>query len=444
MDTNRIITTPNEVSPCHYTVNISVPEEEVRSTISNLERKFLHQARIPGFRVGKTPPSLIKKRFFNKIRDEAKNELIKVGLETAIRRCDPEPVTFPTFVDEDRVELKDNSQFDFTVEFDVAPKIDLPEYKGIKLACAEVSVKEEDINKVVGDLLNQRASYEKVDRSSDENDMLMVSYETEGVNIEEAPESAHPLLHNDETWLLLSEPEIIPGIIDGLKGVVAGDTASLKVTFPDDSEESFLASKSVEYTFTIHEVHGRKIPEVDDEFAKLYGVENVDELRSSIEKKLKVELEFEKNANLRRQIFDFLQESTDFSLPPKILEAEEQYAYRTTIQEWAKMGKSLQVEEDKDEFDRLVKDKARKRLKLRYIVSAIAKNENIEVVNEEVDNHFETIYSRLRGEFRHDHNQAKKDFLKSNIKWNLLMDKVGDRLLEFADIRPSEKNIQEK
>ena len=435
MDTERIITTQNEVSPCHYTIAITVPKDEVKSTITDFERRFSHEVKIPGFRVGRTPASLIKKRFFRKIREEVKNELIKVGLETAIRRCDPEPVTFPTFVAGKPVEVKDNDEFNFTVEFDAAPKIDLPEYKGIKLTHAKIVVKEKDINKVIEDLLKERASYQKVDRAAVEDDMLKVSYQTDGIEGKDAPESAQQLLSSEETWILISEPEIIPGIINGLKGAKVGENVSFTVTFPESYREEFLVGKSIDYHFTIHEVHARINPQLDDQFVQLYGAKSVDEFKSSIENKLKVELELEKKKHLQQQIYDFLLENANFFLPPQILEAEKQYTSYSTAEEWIKMGKSVeQIEQEKDKFDAMVEESATKRLKLRYVIGAIAKNEDIEVSDAEVEEHFGLLYNQMLRAQKHHSKKPNKEFLKSNIRWNLLMDRVGGRLLTFANI----------
>ena len=435
MDTNKIVTYQQEMSPCHYKMAISVPPDEVKSTLADVERKFTHHVRVPGFRVGKTPKNLVKKRFIHKIREEAKNELLKIALETAITRCDPEPVTLPTFLEGKSPELNENDGFNFTVEFDVAPTFDLPEYKGIKLKCSEPTVQEQDVERVVEDIRGQRPSYEKADRPSQENDMVKVSYVADGIDISEVPDDAHPLVHNEETWLLLSQPEIIPGTITGLQGKAAGDQLPLQVSFPAEYREKFLAGKTLNYTFTIHEVHARILPELNDEFAGLFGMKSMTELRASISDKLKSELETEKKLTLRQQIHDFLQEGTNFSLPPRVLEAEKQYVFYSTAEAWAKQGKSIdQIKEEKGVFDREMEEKASKRLKLRYIMGEIAKREKINVTDEEIEHFLEIMDNQMDRNPRHYSKKPDRDVLKSNIKWNLLMDRVTDKLIEYGEV----------
>ena len=418
---------------------ISVPVEQVKSTLTNVEKKFLHNVRVPGFRLGKTPSNLVKKRFLNKIQEEVKNELIKAGLETAIHRSDPQPVTLPTFLKGEAVELKENDEFKFTVEFDVAPKFDLPEYKGIKLSYSPQDVKEENIDKVVEDLRKERLSYDKVDRASEENDMLMVSYKADGVNLDEVPDNVRKLVNNDETWFLLCEPEVIPGITEGLKGLSAGDKTPILVNYPPDYRENFLAGKTLNYEFTIHEVHMPILPELDSEFSKQYGMSTMEELKSSIRDKLNAELESHKKMALRKQLFDFLQKHADFSLPPVVLEAEKQQVKYMVAEDWIKKGRSSeQIKEDKDEFLRQVEETATERLKLQYIITEIAKNERIEVGDGEVEKYLAVMESQLARNPKPNSKKPDRETLKSNVKWNLLMERVAEKLIEHADITVKE------
>ncbi len=435
MNTSNITCTPTASEPCHYTIEINIPTEEVNSVFHDVVETFMNHAKLPGFRQGKIPHNLIKRRFAEKITDEVKQELIRTSLQTAIEQSDKKPISAPAFKNDRIDDVKENHPFSYSVEFDVAPKVTLPNYKEIKIDFPEVEPSDKEVDNAIELIRNERATYEKVDSPATENDMLKVSYSAELVE-EEIPESAAKLLTSDETWLILKEPEILPGIIEGLKGASGGSDINLTIAFPEDFHENFLSGKSISYTINVHEVHSSTTPELNDDFAKTFGTESLDVLKSLLKQKLFSEKMAQSKALVQNQVNDYLlNETPSLPLPQKILEQEKYYTLVSRIMEKQEQNKYTtgeEIGENKDELQKDVNKEAENRLKLNYIVQEIAKQEEIEINQEEINSYFNRVKDQHEREARKQNRKFDAEELKSKIGANILNSKVFEKLIEYG------------
>ncbi len=438
MDTEKITTNPKEIAPCQYAMDITIPATEVNHLISGMESNFARHAKIPGFRPGRTPSNLVTGRFAKKINEEVRGELVNTGLRTALERCEANPVTMPTIAKDAIGTIEKNKDFTFTIEFDIAPTVELPKYDGIKLTDLEVKVEEKDTDGFIDKLLGERSTFSQIDRAAEENDMLKLSYKTTEQDDDNIPVSARQLLESSETWLLLGDPELIPGTKTGLLGVVSGDERSLDVTFPDDFYEPALTGKTLQYHFKIHEIHARVKPELTDEFAKSVGSENVEHLKTVIKDKLLYDKEVERRKYLERQVSDYLVDKTKFPLPPKVLELEKQHALSASLEQWKRTGLSFESvfkdEEERGRFLKTIEDTATRRLKLQYIMTEIGRKESIKIPDAEINAQVERFHQERAASGNGKNNPIDEDALRSTITLNLLMANVITKLIEIADV----------
>jgi len=306
----------------------------------------------------------------------------------------------------------------------------------MKLSTIETDVSDENVDKRLSEMRMQFANYGKVDRPAAEKDMVKVSYSVENFNDGDIPESAANLIATEETWLMLQDPETIPGIKDGLQGISAGETCRLNVLFPDDFHESFLANRSLTYVFNIHEVNARIMPELNDDFAKSVGVDTVDELRSVIKKKVSIERINEKEAALRNQVCDYLMtETADFPLPQKLLGYEKEEALLSTLTGMKYMNSASlkeMADKGKDELQEVIEKEAAKRLKLSYIIAEIAKVEGIIVDDKEVESVFHSVKDDYQQQAKKGNRNFNEDRLRSSIGSNLLTSKVLTTLIGYG------------
>ncbi len=376
-----------DLETCHIRLDIEVTSEDVKRNLNEMVNTFRKSARVPGFRTGKAPRNLLLRRFKKDIFDETKRKLIQESMREA---CDQEglvPETSPRVENEDAVTLVEDAAFAYAVTFDVAPSFELPEYKGVKLSRKSTDVDDQSVQEVIDSWLQQRASYEKVDRPAVAGDLLKLTYHGRLLDAgADLPESAKFILDAEETWLGLREPEIIPGAIKALIGVEAGDEKQLNVEFPEDFLEHSLIGRKAEYSFSIIEVHVAQVPQLDDELARQIGAENADQVRNQVKENLEADKTRELDKSMREQAVNALMEKVECDLPPTILSAE---AYQIFVQMFQEAMRNGQPQEDMKARQKELLEEARKiahlKIKRQYIFGKIAEKENIGVTKEETN-----------------------------------------------------------
>ncbi len=434
--------TATAAEECHYTLDVTIPSEQVKTAFKKVRSQIRNSARIPGFRPGKAPDKLINKRYGDKIVDEVRQALLRDNLQSAIEQQELSPVTYPTIVPDKQGEVAEDKDFAFTVEFDVKPEISLPDYKGLELTQYKIEVSENQVQNTIDDLLEQRSTYEKVDREAEAGDLVKVGYHSSfSDGDEEVPDPAKRMVEVEETWLLLGEPEMIPGVAEGLVGVSADDERTLDVEFPDDFYEPFLAGKTGQYTFKIAEVHSRVRPELTDDFAKQLGAESVDDLKAKVRERLESQLEQGQSNHLHSQVIEKLLDGAEFPLPPKVFESEVEMVLREMDrekQQQQQQGGGDGEDDDEDARKAEAASRAGQRLRLRYLVEAIAEAEEVEVPFEEVQAQMDAIrsYQGLsEQQFRERYNEMA---MAEGMYMNSMQDKVLDKLIEMAKITETE------
>ncbi len=432
MDKSKYETAVKAAGACHYTVDVTVPAEEVSSAFAKVRKEFVKRAKIPGFRPGKAPGSVIDQRFGDQINGEVRKTLLREGIRNAIEANDLKPVTLPRLMPEKDGVVERNQDFVFAVELDVEPEFKPPKYKGLKLTRYKLEVSDDDIEQQIAEMQRRHASYKIADRAAEAGDMLKVSYNSELDSTEEAPEAVRRLLAIEETWLLLNEPEMIPGVTAGLAGVKAGEEKILDVNFADDYYEPFLAAKTARYTFNVLEVHGQALPELTDDFAKTVGAEDLEDLRKQIRENFRGQLERAQNEHLQGQVIQKLLENAEFPLPPRELELETDHVLKELVRQEHQKQPHTDGEEctHAAEFKEQAGVEAANHLRLRYVVMAVAQAEEIKIETEEL----KTQVNNFRQYAGLSEQQFRERYSESAIGWNVLQSKVLNKLLEWAEI----------
>ena len=437
------IGTPEETEPCHQKLTITIPAALVDSTIAKIEKVTLSKAKLPGFRPGKTPMSMIRRRFAGAITDEVRNELMNAAFRKALDSEAMKPLTMPTIFgtenEEEPAEITPVAGEDLTItlEYDVAPTFELPTYKGLALTKPASTVGDEQVDEFLNNFRRQRATVTVVERPAAAEDILRVSYtsELELPEGEEVPEVAKRLVEATEQWVMLQEPEIIPGVIAGLTGASKGENVTMDVTFPEDYHEPFLAGKSATYTFTIIEINAHVLPEVDDEFAKGLGLETAEELRGMVRERLTGEAERSRTVAMHAQLQEKLLEGADFPLPPRVFAREKHNVYHELHQRHHQQHTDdTDHEHNHPELTTDAEEQATTRLRFQYIIERIAETEEIDVSDEDVAQSMDYL-RESRGMTQAKFEQSVNvDALASNVRWDMLRNLTLDRLVDLAEV----------
>jgi len=375
-----------EPAPCRVKLDVEVSAETVDSVIGRVEKEYRRYARIPGFRPGKAPRTLLKRHYGTRILDDAKDRILREGTQGALSDQDISPLTVPQVENEQELTLEESAEFVFAVEFDTTPTFEVPDYKTLTLPSEDVGVEDEKVEDFISQLLSSRASYDKVDRAAEEGDLLKATYQARIDEEMEIPPTAKFLAEGKDTWVALRDPEILPGVTKVLAGAEPGSQHDIEIEFPEDFYETAFAGKKLPYHFEILEVHASSTPELTDDVAQQLGAESADDVRERVRANLESEGLREKAEAVRTSVVDQLLGKIEFSVPPSMHARESYDVLVNMYQEAARGGTDeAQLREQLDSMRQQADEQATANLKRRFVLEKIADEEDIRVDPQELD-----------------------------------------------------------
>lgn len=428
--------TVEDINPTRKTVRISIPGSAISEEEATLIREFASQARIPGFRPGKAPAQLVKKRFAKEVREELKRKMTELAFDKVQEDSGLNIYTVIALEGDDYVPGQDA---ELAVTIDILPTFELPEYKGIRIEVEPVTVSDEEIDQAIERLREQRADYDVVEGAAQKGDFVRCGYAGRiGEETVEALAPDHPLYGSQKSTWEEAGSEESPGVravVDGLVGMSAGDNKTVDMEFPEDFPVEPLRGKKAVYEIAVEEVRQRVLPEVNDTFIQGLGVENLEDLR----KQIRDDIENRKKEMVRQrkidQVHEALLERTDFPLPASAVEQSTQDLLHDFVQRSIRQGmKREELEERRDELFEGASKAAAQRVKLRFIMERIAEAEEIEISNEELSSAVmqEAMMTRTQPDKLVKELQKDRARLQA-IRNNALLGKTMDRLIELGE-----------
>ena len=417
------------------TLRIELPPEEVSKEWDAIASSFARLAKIPGYRPGKAPRSVIEKRFRKEIHDELTKKLVSKSYYDAIEQKQLRVVSLTNLED---VQFGEDKSMRFRATVVTAPEFELPEYKNIPVQLPSIEIAEEDVDLALERLREQSADFIDVpERGLQMVDFAVIDFEgaIEGRPIREIVPNASKNVHGGKKfWLHLAPENFLPRFCEQIIGMKRGETRSVQVEFPAEFPVTELAGKIADYAVTLNEIKQKVLPSIDDAFAaRLVPGKTVADLRQMIEHDLEHEKEHEMERAKESQIFKFLQEHTAFDLPPPLLKNETRRALNELVHRNRERGVPDDMLKGKEkELVEGAGSLAAHRLKTNFILSRIAEREKIEVSREEIDARireeaarYDISVDKMRKELQeHDglNNLAEQlllgktlDFLKANV-----------------------------
>ena len=427
-----------ELEPCSWKVEYTVPGDVLDKECASVLNEFAKVAELPGFRKGKAPKQLIKKRYSEKIDDE----LIQRCLYTAFQKTAEDEkfeVVSYAMPKESKPEYKQGQDLAFEITFDVAPEFELPEYKKIAVEISKPEIADKDIDAKLEEFRQMYADYVNVEGAAEAGDMLKVSYSSDFELPEDASATLKRQVEAEEGWIWLNEPEIIPGAIAAMTGAEKDKDYTFTAEYADDYREADLAGKKVEYKVKVLEVQRRKPLEDEAQLCEKMGVKDLAALRERVSRSLEMEGVQKRQSEARTQVVEkLIGQIADFPIPPSVLAQEVQREIRQIANREVKKEEDAEkFKEDIDKFKEEAEASAKDRMKRMFILRKIAKLENIQVENEEVDAQLQN-YSRHHGyranELRRYMEQSGR---MDDLQLDMLMEKVTGFLADNAEIKES-------
>ena len=375
-----------DVSETRKTLAIEIPIDVVDAEINRVARGYTKQARLPGFRPGKAPQTLIKQRFREQILHDVMHDLIPRAVEEALQERGIEPVDRPDIKD---VALEEGRPMTFTAAIETVPAFDPGDLSSIALERPSAEVTEDAIIDMLGRLRERAGTYEPVEgRAVAEGDAVVLNLDRTG------PDGK--VDHHDDVTVQLGAPGNPPGFDTELVGMNDGESRTFSIHFPEDYSASDLADTDQAYAVTLKGIRRRVLPELDDEFAKDVGeFESLAALRERISADLREEAEGKATRQVRAELLKQLSLRVTFELPASLVERE----MDRRLEEFARQlaSQNLDAREagiDWAQFREAQREPARDAAASALVLDEIARREQITVASEDVDKEIERFAAR--------------------------------------------------
>ncbi len=369
---------------CRIKLVINVGAEDARPDYEKIVGEYVAHARLPGFRPGKAPRAVILRRFERELDEDVRRALIARFHRQAIEQ---EKLDVVNIVDVSDVLFSVETGISFVLTVDVAPVFKLPKYHKIPLKVNAVEVTEPQIDEQVNVLRRSMTRYEAADAPVAAGDMAQIDYTatTDGKPLGEVYPDSGRFAAATGFWTHAAEPSFIPGLVDVLIGMKAGDNRALAVKFPKDFALESLRGVKAAYSLTVQAVRAA-LPPDDGELVKQVGIESMDELRRRLRENLEQEAARAEEQRQRQEISDYLLKKADFPLPQSVVAQETQRVLRQMLGEIGQRpGASEFVEKNRETLLSNASQAATTRVRLSTILGAIAAAEKIEATEAEVN-----------------------------------------------------------
>lgn len=356
-------------------VTIAVPAEHYDQEIENRLKSLSRRVRVDGFRAGKVPFKVVERRWGGAVRQEVRNDLVQSSFYEAISKERLHPVGTPHF--ELQPDVPGNG-FKFTATFEVYPEFDLQIPANRQVEKPTCVISEADIDNMVETLRKQRQRWEPVARAAQPGDRVVMDFKGSLDGEEFQGNTAK------NYTVVLGSGKLIAGFEDQLVGLKAGQDGELEVEFPSDYRAQELAGKRVRFAVKVHEVAEAKLPEVNEDFFKGYGIHSggVLAFREEVKATMQRELERTVKERVKIQVMDALMDANPIQLP-KVLIDEEIARIRERSGNLAEQGAG--------DLEKALEERARRRVALGLLIAEIVKKNQIKANPDKVRTTIETM-----------------------------------------------------
>jgi trigger factor len=377
--------TLEDVAPCKKRLKIEVPANRVQEAYERVASDFQREARIPGFRPGHAPRTIVLKRYGKDIESETQRTLVPEAYREAVEEKKLRVVSSPEIED---VKYQPGMSLSFSTMVEVVPDFAMPAYKGLVLKKQETAVTDADVDQALENLANQRATFDDAPaRPVAMDDFAVITYSgtLEGKPIVELVPDVKHLGHNAQFWLWMRKDGFLPNFAEQLVGLNKGEKRTIEIEFPGNFPQEAVAGKKAQYDVELLDIKIKKAPPIDDAFAQELAQMDLAPLKERVKENLRAEKEAQAGRASRTEIMQKLVAAVDFDLPPSAVEEETHAAVYDIVAENQARGIAPNVlEEKKDEIYANAAKSAKELVKFKFVANRIAEQENIDVTREQL------------------------------------------------------------
>jgi trigger factor len=373
---------------CKRQLDIEIPATIVNEEITRASDEMARAVRIPGFRPGRVPRSVVLQRYKAELRQEAVRNLLPAAVETAVEQNGLRVVGEPSVED---MKFADDGTLTFTVGVEVFPEFELAEFRNLPITKKTYTVTDSDVEKVVEGFREDAAELvadDAPDREARDGDLLSVDVDGNYVATE-GHEHAHPSLKTDDLTVEIGGKGVLEAFSDNLRGAKTGETRTFRVDYPADFVNPSLSGHSVEYTVRVAAIRTKELPALDDEFASTSSdgkYANVEAMRTDIREELERRAVMRAEQDLENSLIDALLEANEFPVPEAFVNEQAESRIKNLVGGLAARGADpRKLNLDWASLATNAKSAAERDVRAALIIDRIADGEKIEVSDDDVE-----------------------------------------------------------
>lgn len=418
-----------------HKMTVTFPSDTLNADVEKRLTEIRRTVKMDGFRPGKVPLNVVKKRHGAQVHQEVMGEALQKAFYDATEQEGLQVAGYPMF---DNLDDKDG-EVTFTARFEIYPEITLPEFSGVKVETIKAEVTDKDVTNMITRLREQRMAWKpskSAAKKAKKGEQVIIDFTGkidgeafEGGSAENVP-------------LELGSGRMIPGFEDGIIGMKKGEETVIEVAFPEDYHADSLKGKTATFDITVHSISTKVLPEIDEDFVKSFGIEDgteeslVKEIKESMEKELSRAVE-SKN---RTAALEALQSIVDVEIPKSLLDQEVKNLMDRAVQNLQQQGVNAQdVNISADQFE----EEAKNRVKLGLVLGDIIKANNLEASNEEVEAYIAEQASSYEDPSEVIGWYAQNPGARSEIRGVLVEGKVAAKIIDEAKVKVVSKAFDE-
>jgi len=376
---------------CTREIEVEIPAEVVVHETGVVIERFQKHARLPGFRKGKVPASVVRQRFPEDIRSEVVEALVPRYFRQEVEKRGLQPVSQPRVSD---LHVADGEPLRFKASFEVMPEIQVSGYQELRAEKTDTSVSDQEVEEALGRLREQQATYSAVDdRELRDGDFAQVAL----VGTPQSGEGKPVTM--DDVLVEIGGANTVHDFSDNLRGARPGEERRFDVTYPDDFSDQRLAGTKLAYAITVRTIKQKVLPELNDDFAKMAGeFQSLDELRAKIREQLAAEKKHAAEHAAKDRLVEELVRRNDFPIPEALVDRQVDVRLERGLRALAAQG--MRTEDMKKmDFSRLragQREGALREVKASLLLEKIADLEKIEVSDQEVEQEIVSLAKQMQ------------------------------------------------
>jgi trigger factor len=413
---------------CRRELELEIPAEEVTKKIESVAKEFARVANVPGFRRGKAPVSLIRRKFADDIKGEVLQSLVPERVEKAVAEQKLTPVSQPQV---DKLDFNEGQPLKFRAVFEVLPEFELGNYKSLELEMPALDITDEDVTKTLEDMRERAATFAPVEgRAIQDGDFAQIK-------LLGTPEGGGEPLQADSVLCHIGAEETMEPFNANLKGANIGDHKNFEVEYPADYPDPKLAGKKYQYTVEVLGIKNKKLAELNDDFAKdVSDATTLDELKTKVREGLEHQRDHKHKELLHEKVLAEVVKLHDFPVPESLVEHQMDARLERVVRSLASQGVDPRaVNVDWVTLRKRQEDRAKDDVKAELIVDRIASTENIDVTDEEITHELEHMASHSGESAEVIRARLTKQGTLDRMKAKLRSDKTLDWLAQNAKIK---------